>query len=495
MNDANPSSDLKLRAAGSIKWNVIDRVSSQVLYAVTGIILARMLSQEDFGLVGAVLVFHAFASLLVDSGFSYALIQRKSPTRLDYSSVLWSNLAIAVVLYGILFVAAPFIAMCFQADMRLVPLSRVMFLTFILNASAIVQTNRLMKRMNVKPIAVSNCIGLAAGAVIGIWLAIEGYGAWAIVWQSIVLSAVKSAVLWIEGRWMPLWSFSWPALRSFFRVGSGMLATSFLNTLFLNIYSFVIGNRVGLASLGYYTQSDKWSKMGISSLSQVVTSSFLPVLSSVQDDRERFLRVISKMNRMTAYLLFPAMIGLMVIAEPLFHLLFGTKWDPSISLFQLLLLRGIFCVLGGLYNNYILALGRSGTIVWLEVVRDGMAVIALAVTFPYIGIATDADPVYGIRLMLWGQVLASVVAWSVALIVACRVTGASLYGFISGCVPYLMQSLVIGALMWLIGDHMTLPVISVALQIAFGLGLYILVNHLLRSRIQADVIGYLRGRL
>ena len=153
-----PEPDLKLRTARTLKWNVIDKISSQVLYAVTGIVLARVLTPEDFGLVGAVLVFQAFASLFVDSGFSAALIQRKSPTETDYTTVFWFNMGMAAVLYAILWLCAPFIADLFQGDMRIVPLARVMFLTFILNASAIVQTNRLMKRMDVRMVAVSNVI-------------------------------------------------------------------------------------------------------------------------------------------------------------------------------------------------------------------------------------------------------------------------------------------------------------------------------------------------
>ena len=163
-------STLKSRTANSLKWNLVDRVATQVLYAVTGIVLARELSQEDFGLVGALLVFQAFASLLVDSGFSYALIQRKRPTRLDYSTVLWFNIFVAVAAYALLYVAAPLIAGLFQHDMRLVPLSRVLFLALILNASAIVQTNRLMKAMDVRMVALSNSLGLILGGVAGICL-------------------------------------------------------------------------------------------------------------------------------------------------------------------------------------------------------------------------------------------------------------------------------------------------------------------------------------
>lgn len=486
---------LKLRTARTMKWNVIDRLSQQVLYAITGIVLARELTQADFGLVGAVLIFQAFANLLVDSGFSSALLQRKAPTRLDYSSVLWFNLLVAAALYAILWVCAPLIAQCFENDQRLIPLSRVMFLSFILNAAAIVQTNRFMKEMNVRPVAMSNAIGLAAGAVVGIWLAVSGCGAWAIVWQTIVAAAVKTSLLWIISRWTPLLRLSWHALRSFMSVGLGMMFTSLLNTIFLNLYSFFIGNRVGLVSLGYYTQSDKWSKMGSASISQVLTSTFVPVLSSVQDDAPRFRRMVRRMNRVTAYITVPAMLGLAVLATPLFHTLFGAKWDPSILLFRILLIRGIFVVLNSLYGNYMLALGRSKAIVAMETVRDVTAVIALAVTFPYMAIVTPTDPVWGVTVMLWGQLAATVISWIVALITVSRITGVSAFAFVTDNLPYLALTLVAAApVIPLLGSSLA-PWLQLFAGFAAGLAVYLIANFLLRSRVQSDAIAYFRGRL
>ena len=163
---------------------MVDRLSTQVLYALTGIVLANLLSQDDFGIVGAVLVFQAFASLIVDSGFSYALLQRQRPTRLDYSSVLWFNMFAAAVLYIILYLMAPMIAAWFQNDARIVPLSRVMFLSLIVNASIIVQTNRLMKAFDVRMVAVSNFIGLALGGGAGICGRLLGCGWRPLVWRS-----------------------------------------------------------------------------------------------------------------------------------------------------------------------------------------------------------------------------------------------------------------------------------------------------------------------
>ncbi len=488
------SETLHTRTANTLKWNVIDRVASQVLYAITGIILARLLSQEDFGLVGAVLVFQAFASLLIDSGFSYALIQRKEPTETDYSTVLWFNMSVALAIYFILYLAAPLISDCFQGDRRLIPLSRVMFISFILNASAIVQTNRLMKRMDVKMIAISNSVGLILAAVIGIWLAYAGYGAWAIVWQTITLSAVKSAILWITQRWLPKLKFSWTALKSFMGIGSRMMFTSFLNTLFQNIYSFFIGNRVGMVSLGYYTQSDKWSKMGVMSFSQVLTSTFLPTLSAVQDQPERFCQMCSKINRFTTYLLFPIFFGLIILAEPIFHLLFGTKWDPSIILFQLLIIRGIFTILTGLYNNMLLALGHARVIMWLEILRDSAAFIALIATLPFISETQPNNPVWGLSILLWGQILASFIAWVVTMIYTGVKTGVGVKSLLVQPLPYLIESLIIGVVMMFIAQYFTSALSMIIVECIIGFGLYYIVNLIAGSVIQQEIISYFRRK-
>lgn len=487
--------NLKVTVARTIKWNVIDRVSSQVLYAVTGIVLARMLSQEDFGLVTAILVFQAFASLFVDSGFSSALIQRKSPTKLDYSTVLWFNLGMSVVLYVILFFASPWIADIFGGDRRLIPLARVMFISFILNASAIVQTNMLMKRMEVRMVAVSNSLGLIAGSVIGIYMAVSGWGAWAIVWQTIVIAAVKSLVLWLTGGWRPMRAFSLESLKSCFAVGSGVMVTSFLNTAFQNISGFFIGLKVGLVPLGYYGQADKWSKMGVMSLSQVLTASFLPLLSKVQDEPERYARMCCKTHRFTAYLLFPAMGLLIVMARPIFHTLFGTKWDPSILLFQILLVQGVFTVLMLLYRNFILGLGKAKLLVVTEVVRDVTAVAAIVAVLPYIGLETPDSPVEGLRFLLFGQVIASALTWGVSLAYVIKLTGRGVMAYLLDLAPYFFQTALIAIPCVIIGHLDYHPLLLCVMQGCVFAVLYLGINFLMGSKIQRDALAYFRGRL
>ncbi|MCM1348793.1 MAG: lipopolysaccharide biosynthesis protein [Firmicutes bacterium] len=486
---------MKHRVARTLKWNVLDKVATQLLYGITGIILARVLSQADFGLVGAIAVFQSFATLFIDSGFSYALLQRKRPSHLDYSTILWFNIIVATLAYIILFLCAPLIAGMFKGDLRLIPLSRVMFLTFILNAAAIVQTNMRMKKMDVRMITISNSTGLIAGAVVGIYLALTGYGAWALVWQAITNSAVKTAILWFSDDWRPAPYISLKSLRSFFRVGSGVLGTSFLNVLFQNIYSFFIGIKAGLVPLGYYSQADKWSKMGVASLSGVFTQSFLPLLSEYQDDPQRYSATTSRINRFASYLVFPSFALLIVIATPVFHALFGEKWDPSIILFQLLLIRGIFTILVTLYHNYVLSLGRSKLMIYSEIIRDGAAIIAIAITLPYIALSTPDDLTRGLTIFLWGQVAASVLAWAVMLVIASRVSWSSPWRYLLDSLPYAAQSLLLALLMFFLRDTMTNPWMQIFVVTAAGTALYLGVNKLMGSKIQDEAIAYIRSRI
>ncbi|MBD5238775.1 MAG: lipopolysaccharide biosynthesis protein [Bacteroidales bacterium] len=402
-------SSLKEKTKGAIKWNLVDKIAAQILYAVTGIILARLISKEDFGLVGAVLVFQAFASMFVDSGFASALIQRKAPSERDYSTVFWFNMLMALALFIILWFCAPMIARWNQGDMRLIPLARVMFLTFIFNAAGIVQTNRMIKQMNVRPVALANLLGQILGAAIGLYLALTRADAWALVWQQVSMAAARALFLWLFIRWRPMLFFSLQILRSFFAIGSGVMLQSFLNTVFQNVYAFFIGHRIGMVPLGVYSQADKWSKMATATVSQVLTSSFVPALAEVQDSPERLRAMTRKIHRSVIAVTVPTFIAAILLAAPAFHLLFGSKWDAAIPLFQILMARGIFVVLNGLYSNFLLAIGRPRLLVVTELIRDSVALIALIITLPFLARHN------GLALLIWGQFAATILTWAATL--------------------------------------------------------------------------------
>lgn len=465
MTEGEKSSDktLKQKAAGTLKWNTVDRVASQVLYGVVGIVLANVVSQEDFGLVGALLVFQAFAIIFADSGFGAALLRQKDTTEKDYSTVFWFNLIVSVAIYWILWFCAPLIADIFQHDRRLIPLSKVMFITFVLNALAIVQTNRLMKRMDVKMIAVSNVIAQVTGGGLGIGLALGGWGAWALVWQSVCLAGVKTGILWATGGWMPKYWIYRDSFKRIWRIGLSVFSSSMLNTLFLTVYSFVIGAFYSLRSLGVYTQADKWSKMGSASLSQIFTSSFVPLLAKVQDNPVDFKRYMQRINRFTAFVSFPLLAGLAIVGEPLFHTLFDNKWDSAIPLFQILCVRGIFVVIVSLFGNYMLALGYGKRLFSIEVIKDVAIAGAILATVWF-----DS-----VELLVWGQLWASMATFIIVIVMVSRATGYSLKAFFNDFLMFAGITLLMCVGCWLLSKIALSPIVSLLLEVAGGSVIFI----------------------
>lgn len=425
---------LKLQTARTLKWNTLDRFSTQAITAVVGVVLANILTKEEFGLVGILLIFQAFATILVDSGFGAALLREKNPTATDYSTVFWFNSGVAVLLYLILFACAPLIAIIFRCDKEIIPLSKIMFLTFVVNALSIVQVNRLMKAMNVKMIAMSNTLSLIIGGIIGITTA-KVYGAWALVWQSLSMATVKTTILWMTGGWRPTLVFSMATIRRIRNVSVSVFSSSLLNTISLNIYNFVIGIYYSAASFGVYTQADKWSKMGSASISQILTGSFVPLLSKVQDSRPDFERYLDKTLRFTSFILLPVMIGITTVATPLFHLLFATKWDEAIPLFQILTIRGIFIVYISLYSNYLLSLGKARAIFRSEFIKDAFIFIAIAATV-FFGSMT---------ILVVGQGLATFFTWIILIPVTSRNLSISPAKILLPAIPYAALAIIMGA--------------------------------------------------
>lgn len=475
---------LKLRTARTLKWNSIDRFSSQILYAVVGVVLANVLPKEDFGLVGVILMFQAFAVLFVDSGFGTALLQKKEPSQTDYSTVFWFNTGVAMAIYVILWFCAPSIAALFGRTEELVPMSRVMFLTFILTALGIVQTNQLMKKMDVRQVAIANLVSQITSGALGIILALRGFGAWSLVWQSVSQAAIKSGWLWLTGGWMPSARFSSASLRAMLRVGAGVFASCLLNVGSLNAYTFVIGILYPMATLGVYTQADKWSKMGYASLSQIFNTTFLPLLSRFQEEKERFVRAMRKSNRVTAFIACPVSGALIVMAAPIFHLLFGSKWDEAIPLFQILVARGLLIVLIAQCNTCILALGKAGRFVGTEVVKDVLMVGALFASLPF----------GSVEALVWGQFFASLLTYAYVIYITVRVTFVRLLQYLADLTPYLLLTAAVMAAASLLGTLSLHPAMLIAAEFCAGALLYIAVLYAARSVILCESFAYLLGR-
>lgn len=456
------TSNLKTKTVKTIKWSTIDKFSSQLIYAAVGIVLANELSKEDFGLVGALTIFQAFALIFVDSGFGAALLQKKNPVEKDYSTIFWFNLMVSVGIYTVLFFCAPLIAHIFH-DGRLESMSRVMFVAFVVNGLGIVQSNRLTKAMHMRPVAVANIVGLIASGCLGIGLALGGFGAWALVWQTLSFAIIKTLLLWITGRWRPRMHFARSTFRDIRRVGASVFSSSVLNTACLQVYNFVIGAFYSLPLLGVYTQADKWSKMGSASISQIMMSSFVPLLADVQDSREDFLRYVQRINRFTAFIVFPFMLWLTAAGDPIFHFLFKNKWDEAVPLFQILMVRGIFLVLSALYNNFLLALGKARALFILEVFKDIMTVGTLFATVW----------TFSLEWLVWGQLAASLVTWIVSVDITRRALDIPATALLVDLFPFFGASIIMAIGCYAAGWLVDIPIIQLLIEFAGGALIYL----------------------
>lgn len=486
MSSGAPSSttpDLKLRTARTLKWSSLDKIGSQVCYAVTGVVLANVLSVRDFGVVGAAGIFQGFTLLFADAGFGAALLQKKTVSATDYSTVFWLNLLLSTALFMAVFVCAPWLGTLFKSD-ELVPVVRVIMLAPVLTALGIVQTNKLTKEMNVRPVAVANLVSLSVGGAVGLVIAFAGGGAWALVWQTVVGAGVRTLWLWVAARWRPNWVFSRTSLRSLMGVGMGVLGSQLCNTVFQAAYPFIIGTVYSLTSLGYYNQASKWTKMGTASLSQIMTTAFVPLLAGVQDDVATCRRYIGRINRLAAFLLFPVMGGLIALAQPLFHVLFGVKWDAAVPMFQILAGQGIFVVLFSLYNNYLLALGHARLLVVAEVMKDVFLLGAIALTITS-GRVVD---------IVWGQLGASVATYVVMLALTSRATHYSARRMLLDLMPYAALSVAAMGVAWMAGLVLPNAWLWLLAGAAVGGAVYWVVLRAAGSRILLEAESYALGR-
>lgn len=349
-------------------WSFLDLLSKGGIQLGLQIILARLLLPDHFGLLGMVIVFITISTIVIDSGFSQALIRDKNTTQLDYTTVFYFNLFISFCAYGLLFVFAPSIS-DFYSEPQLVAIIRVISLVLIVNSLGIIQRVKIIKKIDFKTLTKINVFSVAISGGITITMALLGYGVWSLVMNMILAALVQTILLWFYNKWIPSLSFSYQSFTKYFGFGSKLLVSSLIDTFYNNIFYVIIGKVFSTTQLGYYSNAVKFRDLAALSISTAVERVSYPVLSSIQDDDIRLKLGFKKVIKTTAFVYFPIMAGLAAVAFPLFGLVIGDKWLPSVVYFQLL------CIAGMLYPIHLLNLtilqvkGRSDLFLVIEVVK------------------------------------------------------------------------------------------------------------------------------
>ena len=389
---------LRKRTVKGILWSSIERFSVQFIQLIIQILIARILTPDDFGIIGMLAIFLAIAQSFIDSGFSNALIRKIDRTDIDNSTVFYFNIVVGVAFYALLYFSAPLIAQFYNTPI-LTPVTRIISIGVFLNSLSIVQRAILTAKVDFKTQAEASLIAVVISGGIGLYMAYDGYGVWALVWQAVVNYGINTVALWGLTKWRPLWAFSWDSFKDMFGFGSKLLLSGLIDTVFRNIYTIVIGKVYTSADLGYFTKANQFAQFPSSNFTGIMQRVTYPLLCEFQTEEDRLRYVYRKYLRLSAYVIFPLMTGLAVVAHPLLIALLTEKWEGAVVLLQILCIAMMWYPIHSINLNILQVKGRTELILNLEIIKKIVLVIVLCITIPQ-----------GIIWMCIGQIISSMIA-------------------------------------------------------------------------------------
>jgi teichuronic acid exporter len=470
---------LKEQTSSALIWSFIDKFGQQIIYLVTGIVLARILTPNDYGLVGSLVFFTALSTILIGSGYGRALINRPEIRQEEYDTVFYYNAGLGILLYVILFFCAPLISLFFRQP-ELTSLSRVLFISIVFNAVFLVQDTILSKQMALKKQARVNIYALIPASACAIIAAVYGMGVWALVIQSVLLAFFKMTFYWTFSSWRPKGSFNKQVLKDLFPFSSRVLATNLVMTVFNNIYFLLIG-RFYYSDLGFYTNANKYQEIPMGLISNTFRSVSIPLLSGVNNDNKRLKRVLSKLMKTLSLITFPVLLGMILVAKPLFIVLITEKWLASVPIFQILCLSGIFFVMNNVLQESVLAKGRSGELLMVEIVKKVILVLLIVVTLKY-----------GVIGLAWGWAISNIATLFLSLFLSSKFVGYTIWDFLKDSFPYGAISSVLCGIAWFLSKPITNNFFFLGFCVAFVGILYILACWIFKLEASEEMFAWLR---
>lgn len=453
------SGSLKSKTLKGVSWSFIDNIAGSGITFLVGLVLARLLTPAEFGIIGMITIFIAISNSIVDSGFSSALIRKQDASDKDYNTVFIFNLVVSVLLYLLLYAGAPSISAFFK-EPQLIPVTRIVGLVLLLNAFGIIQRTLFVKSVDFKTQAKVSIIASLGSGIIGIAMAVYGWGVWSLVAQQLSRQLLNSLFLWIFSKWRPALQFSIQSFKELFGFGSKLMLSGIIDTTFRNIYYVVIGKFYSPAQLGQYTRAEQFRTIFSSNLTSVIQRVSYPVLSSIQDEKERLLAAYRKVIKTTMLVTFACMLGMAAVAKPMILILIGEKWLPAVTYLQIMCFAGMLYPLHAINLNMLQVKGRSDLFLKLEVYKKILMVIPIS-----LGIF------FGIEYLLLGSVFNSFVAFFLNSSYSGKMINYSTSRQIKDIAPAFFISLITAGIMW---TFSLLPLnnwLILVLQIGAGLGI------------------------
>lgn len=457
---------LKDKTVKGVGWSAIDNIAGHGVTFIVSVVLARILSPEHYGLIGIIAIFTAVCQTLINAGFTTALIRKKDATDDDYNTVFIVNLVMSIMLYAVIFLCAPFIAEFFH-NKELIPLTRVSSLSMIIGALAMVQQTRLTKRIDFKSQTKITITASVSSGIIGIVMALLGFGVWALVAQTLSSQTIRTSLLWVVNKWIPSLRFSSKSFHELFGFGWKMMASSILDTVWKELYQVVVGRFYSPATLGQYTRAKGFSQLLSNNLTAVIQRVTYPVLSNIQDEKERMVRAYRKMIKITMFITAISTFFLGAISEPLLYCLIGPKWHEAALYLPLICISASTYPLHAINLNMLQVQGRSDLFLGLEIVKKTIALGPL-----FIG------AFIGVMPMLYTNILTSIIAYFLNSYYSGKMIGYSSWMQIKDVAPSYGIAIVVFLSVYFlkylpITDWVILP-----LQIVLGIIVFLLLSHI-----------------
>lgn len=388
---------LKKETRKGIIWSGVQRFSTQGLQFLVTLVIARFLTPHDYGTVGMLGIFLAIASVFIDCGFTSALTRKSDRNQADCSTVFFFNIAIAFIAYIILFICAPYIALFYNMPPLAIVL-RIMGITLIINSFAAVQATLLTANLNFKSQSHIAIISLCIAGSMAIVMAIQGHSYWALVVQSICSSTISTALYWHYSSWRPSLTFSKKSFNELFGFGSKLLATSLIDTIYNNIYSLIIGKFFSSSILGNYSRAESYANFPSVSFTGIIQRVTYPVLCKLQDDEDELSHDYRKFLKLSAFIIFPLMMGLSALSYPFIMITIGHQWEFCSLLLKILCFGLMWYPIHAINLSLLQVKGRTDLALRLEILKKIVGVIILCISVPF-----------GIIIMCYSRILNSVI--------------------------------------------------------------------------------------
>lgn len=475
------------KTIGALLWKFTERVGAQAIQFIVSIVLARILAPEDYGVIALITVFTTIAAVFVQSGFGTALLRKLEVDDLDYNSVFWVTFSISLIAYAILFVSAPYIAVFYDSEM-LTSVLRVLSVNIILGSVNSVQNVKLRREMRFKTVFTNTITATIISGIVGITMAVMGYGVWALVGQQFTSTIAVTIVMLFTVRWYPKLQFSITRIKTMFSFGWKMLCSSLLDTVYNNIYSLIIGLKYSTTDLAYWNKAKQFPSLMVDNINGSLGAVMLPVMAQQQNDIPELRKTVRHTLTLSMYIVVPMMVGLGILAEPIITLVLTEKWLPAVPFMQVWCFTYAFYPIHTINLQSYQALGRSDVFLKLEIYKKILGVMILVVAMPF-----------GLMVMAYSKIFSTIVCTFINAYPNKKLLKYTIFDQYKDIMLSALPAILMGVAVYFIGFIEMNYIILMFIQVFAGVIIYWILSALLKNQsyvfIKDSLLNKIKNRI